>query len=492
MSQPYIIGIDIGTGSVKAVAVDFNGAVTRTAQTVYPASPISLSEQNSKQVFDAFKQCLNEIIANTNADVAAVSLSAAMHSVVAVDENGGPLMNALLWSDVRSAGIAQGLRNTEEGKAIYRATGTPLHAMSPLCKIRWLKENEPALFAKAHKLISIKEYVWYRLFGQYEIDHSLASATGLFNVHSLQWEDAALAFAGIFATQLSVPVATSHKRSGLSVSAAAELNLPHDVPFVIGASDGCLANLGSGCLHTSTAAITIGTSAAVRVSSEVPIIDDERMIFNYRLDEKLFVFGGAVNNGGNVVEWLAKKFLPMANGYEEIFRIAEMVPVGSDALLFLPYLHGERAPIWDEESCGVYFGINAKHGHAHFVKAALEGVCFALNDILISLEKGSATIRQIRLSGGGAKPFAQLLADVTGKEVITDESGDASALGAALLSLKSIGVINDYSAVQREEGKITKPTAENVLVYQKLFPVYKTLYPSLKEAMHTLRRLDGE
>lgn len=491
--QVQVIGIDIGTGSVKAVALAENGEPISIAQVLYSSSATNGSEQDVVSVFAAFKQCLQEIMSKQRTAPQAVCLSAAMHSLLAVDENGKPLMNALLWSDARSSAIAQRLRESGEGKSIYKATGTPLHAMSPLCKLRWLKEANPELFKNAHKFISVKEFIWHQLFGEYAVDYSIASATGLFNIYSLRWHEEALSFAGISSERLSVPVSTTYKKTALPASTASEMNIAADTAFYIGASDGCLANLGSGCFNELTAAVTVGTSAAVRLTSTVPVIDEERMVFNYRLDENTFVCGGATNNGGNALEWAVENFVSQCkevNTFEEGFRAIDRVPAGSRSLLFLPYLHGERAPVWDEQSCGVYFGVKAFHDKDCFLRAAVEGICFSLFDVLSALEKTSSRVEEIKLGGGvaKAKTFVQILADVTGRKVLTQDAGDASALGAAYLALKELNAAKDYSFLHRFTSKTTEPIKANTDVYRNLFAVYKSLYPSVKEAMHTVNQ----
>jgi gluconokinase len=489
MQPSYIIGIDIGTGSTKAVALDEGGEVLCSSQRFYVSS--GKTEQDIAPVIDAFFECINEVVANVQQPPLAISLSSAMHSIMAVDERGEPLTKAILWSDTRSTEIAHALRQTPLGEKIYTATGTPLHSMSPLCKIRWFQEHEPALVSQAAKFISIKEAIWHRLFSEYVIDHSLASATGLFNIEQLQWDNTALSFAGIGVEKLSTPVPVGYKKEGFQTALAPLLNLPPQTPFFIGGSDGCLANLGSLCLSTTEAAITIGTSAAVRITTKKPIQHPEKMIFNYLLDEHLFVCGGAINNGGNVFQWVLKNLFAEhreINTFAELFSAVDTIPPGSEGLLFLPYLHGERAPIWDERSSGVYFGIHASHSLLHFARAAAEGVCFALYHILSSLEDLCGEVAQITISGGlvQSPEMMQLLANVTGKKVVVQQHEDASAIGAALLARKALGLIRDYSDVPKKEGAAFVPQEAAKAHYRALFPLYKELYPLLKTSMHTL------
>jgi gluconokinase len=357
-----------------------------------------------------------------------------------------------------------------------------------------LQENEKELFAQAHKFISIKEFIWWQMFGEYVVDQSLASATGLFNVLQLQWEKAALDFAGISAQQLSLAVPVTYTKTSVKYPEAETMALPAGTPFIIGASDGTLANLGSLCLRSTEAAVTIGTSAAVRLTLAKPVQDAERMIFNYRLDEKTFVCGGATNNGGNVFQWLLEDVFAQhkeVTSYETLFNLIHTVTPGSNALLFLPYLHGERAPVWDEKSSAAFIGVNATHGLPHFARAAAEGVCFALKHILSSLEEVCEPVEQLYVSGGlvHSAVMMQLLANVTGKKVLVQQNGDASAVGAVYLAQKALGLLADYNTLPAKKATEFLPQETAVMIYRRYFAVYKNLYPLLKNSLRSLHSI---
>jgi gluconokinase len=491
--QSYILGTDIGTGSTKTVAADFSGKVLCSSQNYHSTlSPEpGYSEQDPVSIFNAFIESIHEAVLKVGNPPAAISLSSAMHGLIAVDESGHPLSNLILWSDSRSSSIADEIKNSPQGKSIYEATGTPIHSMSPLCKIIWLQKNKPELFQKTYKFISIKEYIWHRLFGEFKIDHSLASATGLFHIEELAWNSESLSLAAITKEHLSQPVSTSYIKAGLPEQIAALLHVPASTPFCIGASDGCLANLGTNAMEPGVAAITIGTSGAVRVARKKPSRDFSAMSFNYILDEQTFICGGPTNNGGSVVEWLLRNFLShqtvQEKEYTELFTRIEQIPAGCEGLIFLPYLNGERAPLWDEEACGVFFGVKSHHHQAHFLRAALEAICFSLKDILSSVEDSSNPIYQINASGGfvHSQVWMQLLADISGKQVSVQQTKDASAIGAAYLALKALNIIVDYSTLQKGT-KILHPHEEVTEVYKKTYAVFKTLYPGLKASMHLL------
>jgi gluconokinase len=243
-------------------------------------------------------------------------------------------------------------------------------------------------------------------------------------------------------------------------------------------------------MDAGTAAITIGTSGAVRVARKSPLRNYASMSFNYILDEKTFICGGPVNNGGSVVQWLLQGFLgissPDKEAYALLFEKIQSVPAGSNGLLFLPYINGERAPLWDEHSSGLFFGIRPFHNQECFLRSALEGVCYALRHILVSLEESGSPVRQIHASGGGvhSSMWMHLLADITGKPVYIQQTEDASAIGAAYLVLQNLDSSFSLPAVHRN-GWI-RPDHKNLLVYEKGFELFKDLYPLLKDSMRLL------
>jgi gluconokinase len=493
MQQPYILGIDIGTGSTKAVAVDKAGIAFDSCQFYYSTRVPrpGFAEQNPDEIWQAFCRCLEEMTTRLNVPIA-ISLSSAMHSVIPVSHSGEVLYPMITWADARSASIAEDIRKSTEGESIYKNTGTPIYAMSPLSKIIWFRIHEPDIFSKTARFISIKEFIWHRLFGSYEIDYSIASGTGLFHIITHQWNDASLSLAGITTSQLSQPVITNYTR--YNHTAAALSFLPGQIPFVIGGSDGCLANLGSLAIVAGVAALTIGTSGAVRISHPTPIYNFAAMTFNYCLDENLFICGGPVNNGGIVIQWLLKNILgrttPAAEDYALLFRETATISPGSEGLIFLPYLAGERAPLWTSETCGVFFGIMQHHRQVHFCRAVLEGVCFSLRQVLEAVESRDTPISQINVSGGFVQSvdWIKMLADITGKRICILSEEDASSIGAAFLAMKSLKLINGYSDLKAANEVIVEPDPDHFEKYRKNYLIYKSLYPSLSGSMHQLHQ----
>jgi gluconokinase len=489
----YVVGIDIGTTSTKAVAFTAGGEVLGSAGVSYPVftDADGRHELDPDQLFDAVLSVLGRVVGGAFAgEPVAVSLSCAMHSLILVDVAGKPLTRAMTWADLRSEAYAAALKGSDAGRRIYRQTGTPIHAMSPLCKLLWLKDKHPALYRQAAHFIGIKEYIWWRLFGKYQIDLSIASATGLLDIRAFGWNAESLELAGVRAGQLSEPVSCMHSESVL-LPVWQSLGLPEGLRFIIGASDGCLANLGTGAVRAGATALTIGTSGAVRMAAARPEYDEQERLFSYILTEELYICGGATNNGGNAVQWYADLVMGQGNrdpgALDRLVAGAEDVPAGCEGLIFLPYLLGERAPIWDASAKGVFFGIRAIHRQEHFTRALLEGISYGLRQVGVSLEETIGPIREIYASGGVTRNTAwlQLMADVFMKKVHVTAQADASAIGAAMLAWHALGVFDSLEATASlaKVEATYEPDEVRHGVYQRNYLLFVELYGRLHDLM---------
>ena len=498
----YIIGLDIGTSNTKAVAFSMAGQILTEAKVSYGAIQTSTGfhEQDPQIFFNAVIDTLEEVIRkNKGQELTGISFSSAMHGLMAVDKEGRPITNIITWADLRAKEQADKLKSSKAGARIYKRTGTPIHPMSPLCKLMWMKENDPLTFASAHKFIGIKEYIFFKLFGEYFVDYSIASATGLFDIYALTWHDEALLVAGIHPGQLSMPVSTTHVLRKLKQKYAKSIGIPANTPFIIGASDGCLASLGTDAMDPGDTSVTIGTSGAVRMISKKPHYDRRQRIFNYLLTEEKYVSGGAINNGMVLLKWYAENFLDHLfvnmDGFDWYMEKACSVPAGCSGLVFLPYVMGERAPVWDAAARGVFFGVHAKHTQAHFMRAIVEGISFALYQVTKSLEEIVGPVKNIYASGGfvHSKQWLQIFADISGKEIHVTNASDASALGAAILGMHSIGTLpslsdaKEFIAVQESYS----PDDGYHRIYMANYAVYASLYISLKDQFSKLEILQS-
>ncbi|MFB5762265.1 gluconokinase [Paenibacillus medicaginis] len=503
-SVNHMIGVDIGTTSTKAVLFEENGTIKAEHNVGYPLNtPVpAAAEQDPDDIFKAVLTTIREVMAKSGVppqSVLFVSFSSAMHSVLAVDESGVPLTACMTWADNRSAHWTEVLKQELNGHAIYLRTGTPVHPMSPLTKLMWITRDLPDIAAKAHKYISIKEYVFARLFQEYVVDHSIASATGMMNLEKLDWDEEALTVAGVTRQQLSTLVPTTHIMNGLNPVYAKEMGLLESTPFVVGASDGVLSNLGVNAIKPGVVAVTIGTSGAIRTVVDKPVTDPKGRFFCYALTEDQWVIGGPVNNGGIIFRWIRDEFAASEvetakrlglDPYHVLTQIAEQVPPGSDGLLFHPYLSGERAPLWDPNARGSFFGLTLRHKKEHMIRSALEGVLFNLYTVMLAMEEVIARPSVIHATGGFARSelWRQLMADIFDQEVIIPESLESSCLGAVILGLYAQKRIDSLDAVGSMIGTTHRhvPEKKHVDVYRELLPIYIRISRKFEEEFRIL------
>ncbi len=499
-----IITIDLGTSAVRIFAFDMDKKVIGTAKGSYPTfhTQPDYSEQDPEQIFITvlfvLKNFLNEKIHPAKYSVTAICFSAAMHSVLPVDKNGVPLGNAITWSDNRGKKEAMLLKQSGESQKIYDATGTPIHPMSPLIKITWMKNNDTERFKHTNKFLSVKSYIIQQLTGELNIDFSLASATGMFNIHSLKWEEDALHYAGIQTKNLPDAVPVYYNSARLRKEFQNLLGLPAATKVIAGASDGCLATLGAGVWGEGKATVTIEQSGAVRVVGKKVLQDEKQRFFNYLLDENYYVSGGPTNNGGVIFEWFARQFGDFKNAYDlddciaHLMQDVHQVAAGSDGLLFLPYLLGERAPIWNANARGVYFGINIKHEQQHFVRATIEGIMYEIYSIGKTLEE-HRSINSLSINGSFASmPFwAQMMADMFNKPVSVKDNSNSIGLGAFLIAATSIGAYGNLEEAAKTVDLPApyKPKKSEHTVYMNYFPIFERLSTKLADEFDALSAL---
>jgi gluconokinase len=492
-----VIGVDIGTSSTKAVLYDSSGAVLTRYGVEYPLlTPVpGAAEQDPDQIVRAVIDAIAGVVRGVQPQrIACVSFSAAMHSVIAVDATGNPLSKCITWADTRAVAFADRIR-AYGGDAIYRRTGTPIHPMSPLPKLAWMRETSPDMFASAVRFIGIKEYVFHRFFGRYVVDHSIASATGLFDITKLRWDREALAVAGVTEAQLSEPVPTTFVLENLKREIAEKAGLSPRTPFVVGANDGVLANLGVGAITPGSVAVTIGTSGAIRTPVQAPVTDPRGRLFCYVLAPGIWIVGGPVNNGGMILRWLRDEFgsdereIAKRLGvdpYDLLTQIAERAGVGAGGLLFHPYLAGERAPLWNADARGSFFGLAMHHRKEHMVRAVLEGVIFNLHMVLKLIEESGVRTERILASGGFARSllWRQIMADIFDREVVVGESAEGSSLGAAVLGMYAIKAVASLDVAIGMVGKTesTRPIRANTEKYHALAEIFGRLPELLHDA----------
>jgi gluconokinase len=487
----FVLTIDIGTTSAKVLVISDTGQVISSTQEFYPTDfpHPGFAVQDPDVVVNGILKIIRQTTSQFDGHIEAIGVSSAMHSMMAIDHRGTPLTPLILWSDLRSTRQAKHLQESVVGNDIYKITGTPIHPMSPLCKLMWMSEHEPALVAKTWKFISIKEYLFQVLCGKFHVDHSVASSSGLFDVHKLKWSEEALDVAGITADKLSNCVSGYDNSLRIKKDLATSLGLSGDIPVIPGASDGCAAHLGSNAMAKGRLSLTIGTSGAVRMASQTYSPDPLRRIFNYRLDEQVFISGGATNNGTVLLNWFCKNFYSGGTDIVEFAKVATTVDAGAGGLVFLPYVFGERAPHYNPDLRGTFFGLAQHHTQAHLMRALIEGICFEIKSIVESIEQSIEHVTEVLASGGFVRSQAwlQVMANVLQKSIALHDVNDASSLGVAIMAFRGIGKNVEFDGLEKK--LVFKPDPSSAAVYDDLYGIFSRSTHLLEKEFSEIVRL---
>ena len=479
----YWIGIDMGTTATKAVLYTGSGAIVATQSIAYTLyrDPSGMAEEAPEDIFDAVVATIRAVSEKlTAADkLCAIGFSAQQHSLIATTSDFNPLTRVITWADTRANAAATALRNADQGHNIFMRTGTPIQPMSPLSKLHWLKHDQPDLFQAADHFMDIKTYVFHRLFGVYKLDLSLASATGLYHLEKQQWDQDILDLLGLSLDQLPEIVSPYAFESGLSLADAQMMHIPPETPFVWGAADGPMSNLGVAAIQPGIAALTIGTSGAIRVMTNQPIVDEKMRTFTYGLDETHWVVGGATNSGASVLAWLKEKIFDDRITLDTMTQMAASISAGSGGLIFHPYLGGERAPIWDATARGSFFGLGYEHGQAEMTRAVLEGISYNIHAIAVALEEVVGELKHIQATGGftNSEIWLQILADIFDMPIHIPDSQEAGCLAAVILSQKALGVMASFDEVTQlvTTRAVYTPLTEHLSTYRELEALYTDL-----------------
>ncbi|MBW2121671.1 MAG: gluconokinase, partial [Deltaproteobacteria bacterium] len=310
MNKGHVVGVDIGTSRCRAVLYETTGRLvaesTRSYSILNPKP--GWQEQDPEAVLNAFLACLGEIIerAGPNA-LLGIGLSCYFHSFMAVDQNNRPLTPCIIWTDTRSRGAARRIAEECDPQSLYRRTGCPLHPMYPICKARWLSDEAPSILLQAHKIVSVKEYIAREVFGEYLVDWSVASGSGMLNIHTLDWDEEAVELAGLRADHLSTVTSTLTRLPRIRSRYAGMLRLKESVPVIIGGADGTLSSIGVGAVGPGEADSMAGTGAAVRVLVPEPRLDEKARTWCYVAAPNRWAVGG-VSAAGLIYEWFIREF----------------------------------------------------------------------------------------------------------------------------------------------------------------------------------------
>ncbi|HVC32489.1 MAG TPA: gluconokinase [Chloroflexota bacterium] len=506
MSDPLVIGLDVGTSGARAVLYTLAGEQIAESHHNYPLETPrpGMAEQDPDKVWAAVARAVAAVAKSipSGQSVAGIGVSTIFHTLLAVDGDGTPLTRSITWADTRARRQVEKLKKDVDATSFYQRTGCPLHPMYLPGKIRWLREEAPDQFARVASFGSIKDELLARMTGRRVSDRSVASASGLYNLKEGQWDRTILDAVGISPEKLPEVVEPTDTVGDLTKDTAAAFGLPQGTPVIAGAGDGVLSSLGSGAIAPGQMTVMIGTSGATRLATEQPVLDRQGRTWCYYLAQGRWITGAAINNGGLACHWVRDNLLPKPASSAGEFDFAtleaeaEQAKVGSGGVLFLPFLTGERSPYWNASARGVIFGLAAHLGPPHVARSVFEGVSFRMRSIVEALDETAGPTHEYRATGGFTRSafWLQMLCDVIGKELVLPTVEEASALGAAGLAMIGLGAMKGLDDVARLVAVKPGPTpnADNHALYDRIYQLYLDVYWANQKSFAAIAALQDE
>lgn len=489
-----LLGIDLSTTGAKALVIDETGRVVSSATT-----PLSLStprdlwsEQEPHDWWDATANSVRQALDSSGNKIAAIGLTGQMHGLVVLDHEGQVLRPAILWNDQRCGAECDDIRARVGREHLIQVTGNDALTGFTAPKILWLEKNEPEIFGRIKHVLLPKDYIRYKLTGALAMDKADGSGTILFDLRKRTWSTEILNTLNLPSDWFPQTFEGHETTSEVNDEAAKLTGLAAGVPVVAGGGDQSAQAVGVGVVRPGTIAVTLGTSGVVFAATESPLIEPQGRLhaFCHAVPNRWHLMGVMLSAAGSL-QWYRDRIAP-ERSFAELVEEAATVPAGSEGLIFLPYLSGERTPHPDPLARGAWIGLTTRHERAHLTRAVLEGVAFGIKDMFELMKSaGLGPIEQVRVSGGGAKSllWRQILADILEAELVTVNTTEGAAYGAALLAGVGAGVWPDVDTACAQTIVIkdhVSPQPANQTRYRSLYGQYKNLYPTLKSTFHAL------
>ncbi len=508
----YLLGIDIGTSGTKALLINAakGGEVAWSSTRTYPLyTPKPLwAEQEPEDWWQATVAAVRDVLESSGVSaksIKGIGLSGQMHGSVFLNAQNQVLRPAILWCDQRTQAECDWIMNTVGHDKVIDLISNPVLTGFTAGKIVWLRNHEAGLYSQVNKVLLPKDYIRLRLTGEYATEVSDASGTALFDVKNRNWSGEMLDALEIPADWMPKVYESPEISGKVSAESANLTGLIEGTPVVGGGGDQAAGAVGNGIVEPGIISSTVGTSGVVFAFSDKPLVDPKLRVhtFCHAVPDKWHVMGVMLSAGGSL-RWYRDNFAQDESvvakslgkdPYEIMSQQAAKAPVGSEGLIFLPYLTGERTPYADANARGVFFGMTLRHERKHFVRSILEGVAYGMNDSFGILDEMGVPVSQVRASGGGARSevWRQIQADVTGHDHVTINIDEGPALGVALLAGVGVGIYPDVGKACREVIKVdcsTEANMENNKEYQRYNSVYRSLYQSLKGDFEKLAQID--
>lgn len=505
----YLLGIDLGTSGTKTVLFDTAGTPLISHTVEYPLHQPKngWAEQDPEDWWRAVRETVQAVVAGSGiaaAQIRGVGLSGQMHGLVMLDGEGTVLRRAILWCDGRTQSQCDEVTARLGKEKLLSITANPALPGFTAGKILWVRENEPEHYEKCRHILLPKDYIRYRLTGEFATEVSDASGMNLLDVPNRRWSGEVLSALNIDSALLGTLHESVEITGTVTPAAAAATGLAAGTPVVGGAGDNAAAAVGTGVVEAGKAFTTIGTSGVIFAHADRVTIDPQGRVHTFcSAVPGAWTVMSCTLAAGLSLQWMRNTFcaaeretatLMGVDPYEMMIAEADKSPIGANRLLYLPYLMGERSPLLDSDARGTFFGLSAIHTKRDMIRSVLEGVVYSQRQCLdVFREMGVSVEEMMATGGGGSSPFwRQMLADAYGCPVKTVASKEGPALGAAILAGVGTGL---WSSVAEACGGVIRvnpaqdPIPDNQAKYEPYYQLYRTLYPALRESFHSLAAL---
>jgi xylulokinase len=497
--KDLLMGIDLGTSGCKIAVFDISGNVistqTQSYEVYYPKA--GWAEQNPDEWWDAICKGLKSVLSSVDAGrIAGIGVDGQSWSAIPVDEQGTVLANTPIWTDTRAGEECEELERSIGKEEIFALCGNPLSPSYTLPKILWFKRHYPEIYSNTYKFMQSNSFINLRLTGEFTQDISQGYGLHCFDIQHGGWNERMCTRMGI-SPELLPKIYNCHDIIGkVTAKAASQTGLAEGTPVVAGGLDAACGTLGVGVINSGDTQEQGGQAGGMSICT-ADCKAEENLILSYHVVPNLWLLQGGTVGGGGVMRWIeqelgdAERYESKSSGTSSLALLdakAEKINAGSDGVVFLPYMRGERSPIWDIHAKGVFFGLDFAKTKSHMIRAAMEGVAYSLRHNLETAQKTGAKADILYSMGGAANSrlWTQIKADITGKKIHVPCSDNASSLGAAILAGVGTGVYKNFEDAREKTFKITKtyePDTSKEKVYEKGYQIYRALYDNLKATM---------
>ncbi|WP_094551912.1 xylulokinase [Petroclostridium xylanilyticum] len=502
----YLLAHDLGTSGNKATLYTTDGDLVKSKVYSYDTNYFNNNwvEQEPEDWWSAVCSTTKEILKDIDKnDVVAVSFSGQMMGCLCVDKNGVPLRKSIIWADQRAAKEADFIRDKISEDKFYKITGHRISPSYSLEKLLWVKNNEPEIYRNTYKILNSKDYIIFKLTGEFVTDYSDATGTCILDLNTLKWSEEIISITGIDGDKLPALKESTYVVGGVTEESARQTGLAAGTPVVCGGGDGVCAAVGSGCIKEGTAFSYVGSSSWIALTTQKPVYDDQMRTFNWAHIIPGYVAPcGTMQSAGGSYNWLKNEICKIEtkeaqekgiSPYQIIDEEIAKSPAGANGLIYLPYLLGERSPRWNPNARGAFIGLKMEHKRNDILRSVLEGVALNLN-IILEVFKQYADIKEMIVIGGGAKGkvWRQIMADVYNLKILKPNYlEEATSMGAAVTGGVGVGVFKDFEVINKfiKVESVQEPIESNSKKYKEIMPIFDECYHSLEKVYESLAKL---